>query len=43
MGNAERWGMPPAKDTTSGLLATANRARISEADSPRVLAAYCSA
>ncbi len=31
--------MPPARDTTSGLLATANSALISEALMPRVRAA----
>ena len=32
-------GMPPARDTTSGREATANRARISEAVIPAVRAA----
>ena len=39
IGNAARLGMPPASDTTSGLLATANNARISDAVIPAVRAA----
>ncbi len=34
------FGIPPARDTTSGRLATANRARISDAFIPLVRAAY---
>ena len=34
------FGIPPASETTSGRLATANRARISEAVIPWVRAAY---
>ena len=39
-GSAARFGMPPASETTSGRLATANSARISEAVIPAVRAAY---
>ena len=39
IGSAARLGMPPASDTTSGLLATANSARISDAVIPAVRAA----
>ncbi len=35
-GSADTYGMPPASDTTSGRLATANSARTSEALSPAV-------
>ncbi len=35
-GSDERYGMPPASDTTSGRLATANRARIADARMPDV-------
>ncbi len=38
-GRAETNGMPPASETTSGRLATAKRARTSEALSPEVLSA----
>lgn len=38
-GSPLMFGMPPARDTTSGRLATANRALISEAFIPRVRAA----
>ena len=38
-GRAARFGMPPASETTSGRLATANSARISEAVMPAVRAA----
>ena len=34
------FGMPPASETTSGRLATANNARISDAVIPFVRAAY---
>ena len=34
------FGMPPARETTSGRLATENSARISEAVMPFVRAAY---
>ena len=34
------FGMPPASETTSGRLATANRARMAEAVMPWVRAAY---
>jgi hypothetical protein len=34
------FGIPPASDTTSGRLATANSARISDAVMPLVRAAY---
>ena len=39
-GSDFRYGMPPASDTTSGRLATANRARIAEARMPAVRCAY---
>ena len=35
-GSPEMFGIPPAKDTTSGRAATENRARISEAVIPCV-------
>ena len=38
-GSAARLGMPPASETTSGRLATANSARISDAVIPAVRAA----
>jgi hypothetical protein len=38
-GRAAILGIPPASETTSGRLATANRARISEAVMPSVRAA----
>ncbi len=38
-GSAARLGIPPARDTTSGRLATAKSARISEAVIPAVRAA----
>ena len=39
-GRSAMLGMPPASETTSGRLATANRARIAEAVMPWVRAAY---
>ncbi len=39
-GRASMYGMPPASETTSGRLATANSARIADAVIPRVRAAY---
>ena len=39
IGSAVRLGIPPASETTSGRLATANSARIWDADMPRVRAA----
>src|SRR5450756_2784655 len=40
MGSPARYGIPPARETTSGRLATANRARISDARMPWVRSAY---
>ena len=39
-GSAAMYGEPPASDTTSGRLATANSARISEVVIPRTRRAY---
>jgi hypothetical protein len=39
-GSPDSDGIPPASETTSGLLATENRARISDAVIPRVRFAY---
>ena len=39
-GRSAMFGMPPASETTSGRLATANRARMAEAVMPWVRAAY---
>jgi len=39
IGRAERYGIPPARETTSGREATANSARISEAFIPDVRSA----
>ena len=42
LGNAGTKGMPPARETTSGLDTTANKARTSEADNPLARDAYLS-
>ena len=39
-GRADTYGDPPASETISGLAATANRARISEATMPTARSAY---